>query len=122
MKLNTSIKKAAKGVTLIELSVVIAVLLVLISVLFIGATYYRDSANNAACVVAQSSLTKGLNSYYNISNDTLLGSELSTTGPFIGGVPACPTAADGSTDLNISWDVESNVASVTCENLHGTTP
>jgi prepilin-type N-terminal cleavage/methylation domain-containing protein len=94
MKMNTSIRKTPKGVTLIELSVVIAVILVLISVLFIGASYYRNSANNAACQVAQSSLQKAADSYMNVSNSsTVTIAGLTGAGlPFANAnaVPSCP--------------------------------
>jgi prepilin-type N-terminal cleavage/methylation domain-containing protein len=99
MKLNKNIRKSPQGVTLIELSVVIAVILVLISVLFIGASYYRDSANDAACKISQSSLSKGVDSYYNISGGQLSYSDLTTSGPFVGNVPVCPTGAV----ISISW-------------------
>ena len=47
MKLNKNIRKTPQGVTLIELSVVIAVILTLLSVLFVGAKYYKDEADKA---------------------------------------------------------------------------
>ena len=91
MKINTNIRKAPKGVTLIELSVVIAVILVLISVLFIGATYYRDSANEAACAINQSSIKKGAESYMNIEGAATATVVQLEAGPFIDGMPTCPT-------------------------------
>ena len=112
MKKNTFALKGQKGVTLIELSVVIAVILVLISVLFIGATYYRNSANNAACVVNQSSIQKGVDSYYNISGGQLTRTQLATTGPFAGNAPTCPT--NGL--YTITWGAASS--SVTCTAGH----
>jgi prepilin-type N-terminal cleavage/methylation domain-containing protein len=109
MKLNKNIRKSPQGVTLIELSVVIAVILVLISVLFIGASYYRDSANDAACQISQSSIQKGVDSYFNISGGQLSYADLETTGPFTSGAPACPT------DSTISIDWSSGSAVVSCE-------
>jgi prepilin-type N-terminal cleavage/methylation domain-containing protein len=46
------------GTTLIELSVVIAVLLLLVGVLFIGITAWKNGANKAACIVNLSSIQK----------------------------------------------------------------
>ena len=43
--------KAKPGVTLIELTVVILVLLTLIGVLFIGANIYKKGADRAACIL-----------------------------------------------------------------------
>src|ERR1700727_261097 len=47
-----TIKKQVRqrGTTLIELSVVIAVLLLLVGVLFVGITAWKSGANTAACV------------------------------------------------------------------------
>lgn len=110
MKLNKSSRKAPKGVTLIELSVVIAVILVLISVLFIGASYYRDSANSAACTVNQSSIKKAADSYMNISaSDTVSWTDLTNaTGPFAGNAPSCPTTGDYSTNFATAGGVCTN--------------
>ena len=44
------------GTTLIELSIVIAVLLLLVGVLFIGITAWKSGANRAACIVNFSSI------------------------------------------------------------------
>ncbi|MGJ8671655.1 prepilin-type N-terminal cleavage/methylation domain-containing protein [Rubritalea sp.] len=112
MKKNTFALKGQKGVTLIELSVVIAVILVLISVLFIGASYYKTSANSAACTVNRSSIQKGADSYMNISG-------LSTTsvtdagllaGPFSAGLPVCPTGGAGTYTITAA----NGSSSVTC--------
>lgn len=67
MKKNTYSIKGPKGVTLIELTVVIAILLVLISVLFIGAQYYKDNADQAACVVNQSTAQKAFRAAENLT-------------------------------------------------------
>jgi prepilin-type N-terminal cleavage/methylation domain-containing protein len=101
MKKNTFALKGQKGVTLIELSVVIAVILVLLSVLFIGAGFYRDSANNAACVINQNGIKKAAESYTNINtsvsaSDITLVSDLTGNDlPFAtGNEPTCPTNGD----------------------------
>lgn len=110
MKMNKSIRKAPKGVTLIELSVVIAVILVLISVLFIGASYYRDAANSAACTVNQSSIRKAADSYMNIANvETVSYTDLTNaTGPFSGNAPTCPTTGNYSTNFATAGGVCTN--------------
>jgi prepilin-type N-terminal cleavage/methylation domain-containing protein len=50
IKMNTNWARQ-RGTTLIELSVVIAVILLLVGVLFIGVQAWRNSANKAACLV-----------------------------------------------------------------------
>ena len=55
-----------RGTTLIELSVVIGILLLLVGVLFIGITAWRNGANTAACIVNLSSIQKAVRGYQNI--------------------------------------------------------
>jgi prepilin-type N-terminal cleavage/methylation domain-containing protein len=85
-----------RGTTLIELSVVIAVLLLLVGVLFIGITAWKTGANTAACVVNLSSIQKAARGYANMNGlnigDPLLVGTLTTAG-FWAAVPVCPSGA-----------------------------
>jgi len=56
-----------RGTTLIELSVVIAVLLLLVGVLFIGMTAWKNGANKAACIINLSSIQKAVRGYQNMN-------------------------------------------------------
>ena len=92
--LNTITKKARqRGTTLIELSVVIAVLLLLVGVLFIGITAWKNGANTAACIINLSSIQKAARGYANM-NQLNPGSALTvstlTSAGFWGTVPVCP--------------------------------
>ncbi|MBV8376340.1 MAG: type II secretion system protein, partial [Verrucomicrobia bacterium] len=62
-----------RGTTLIELSVVIAVILLLVGVLFIGITAWKNGANQAACIVNLASIQKAARGYQNM-NGLLVGS------------------------------------------------
>jgi prepilin-type N-terminal cleavage/methylation domain-containing protein len=62
-----------RGTTLIELSVVIAVLLLLVGVLFIGITAWKSGANKAACVINLSSIQKAVRGYQNMNQLTTGG-------------------------------------------------
>jgi len=64
MKLN-NIKKQA-GLTLIEVTLVIAVLLGLISVLFIGVSAYKEGSNRAKCILNITNCQKAVRSYQNM--------------------------------------------------------
>src|SRR5580700_10236589 len=67
--LNTITKQCRqRGTTLIELSVVIAVLLLLVGVLFIGITAWKSGANTAACVVNLASIQKAARGYANMNS------------------------------------------------------
>jgi prepilin-type N-terminal cleavage/methylation domain-containing protein len=83
-----------RGTTLIELSVVIAVILLLVGVLFIGIQAWRDGANKAACLVNVSSIQKAVRGYQNL-NPTETSVDI-TVAPFIGTtgyfstLPTCP--------------------------------
>jgi prepilin-type N-terminal cleavage/methylation domain-containing protein len=81
------------GTTLIELSVVIAVLLLLVGVLFIGITAWKNGANTAACIINLSSIQKAARGYANMNQLAVGGSfpvATLTTAGFWGTVPVCP--------------------------------
>ena len=56
-----------RGTTLIELSVVIAVLLLLVGVLFIGITAWKNGSHAAACIVNLASIQKAARGYQNLN-------------------------------------------------------
>jgi prepilin-type N-terminal cleavage/methylation domain-containing protein len=92
-KINMRVRQ--RGTTLIELSVVIAVLLLLVGVLFIGITAWKNGANTAACIINLSSIQKAARGYANM-NQLNTGAPLVvatlTTAGFWGTVPVCPAA------------------------------
>jgi prepilin-type N-terminal cleavage/methylation domain-containing protein len=84
-----------RGTTLIELSVVIAVLLLLVGVLFIGITAWKSGANTAACVINLSTMQKAARGYANmngLSIGTALAAATLTSAGFWARVPSCPTS------------------------------
>src|SRR5258708_31620920 len=82
------------GTTLIELSVVIAVILLLVGVLFIGVQACRDGANKSACLVNQASIQKAVRGYQNMHllnpPDPLAITDLQTDGYFGTTMPTGP--------------------------------
>jgi prepilin-type N-terminal cleavage/methylation domain-containing protein len=86
-----------RGTTLIELSVVIAVILLLVGVLFIGVQAWRNSANKAACLVNISSIQKAARGYQNAhglnTSDALPHANL-VTDQYFSVLPTCPVAAN----------------------------
>ena len=90
-----------RGTTLIELSVVIAVILLLVGVLFIGVQAWRDGANRAASLVNISSIQKAVRGEQNMSNpplnvdDTLDSQKLVDDGYF-GTLPLDPANSNGA--------------------------
>lgn len=70
MKLNTRFLKLKKGMTLIELTVVILVLLSLISILFIGARAYKRGSDRAGCVLNIRNVQQAVRSHQNMYNKT----------------------------------------------------
>jgi prepilin-type N-terminal cleavage/methylation domain-containing protein len=113
--LKTNNKLARKrGTTLIELSVVIAVLLLLVGVLFIGITAWKNGANTAACVVNLSSIQKAVRGYQNM-NGLATGAALPvatmTTAGFWSTAPVCPAAGTYATAAVVPTQ---GVAYMTC--------
>jgi prepilin-type N-terminal cleavage/methylation domain-containing protein len=104
-----------RGTTLIELSVVIAVILLLVGVLFIGVSAWREGANRAACLVNMSSIQKAVRGYENVHllnpGDAVLSTDLTTDGYF-GVIPTCPV---GNTAYTLTGTVPlSGVQYATC--------
>ncbi len=94
MKLKNT-KKIA-GLTLIEITLVIAVLLGLISVLFIGVSAYKEGSNRSKCILNISNVQKAVRSYQNLyeknEGDTLAMSTIAGTGKLLETVPTCPSS------------------------------
>jgi prepilin-type N-terminal cleavage/methylation domain-containing protein len=85
-----------RGTTLIELSVVIAVLLILVGVLFIGITAWKTGSNTAACIINLSSIQKAARGYQNMNGLATAASLPVTTltgAGFWMTLPSCPTGA-----------------------------
>jgi prepilin-type N-terminal cleavage/methylation domain-containing protein len=57
-----------RGLTLIEVSLVIALLLGLIAVLFFGIGAYREGADKARCRMQVSQMQKAMRAYANVNN------------------------------------------------------
>jgi type II secretory pathway pseudopilin PulG len=86
-----------RGTTLIELSIVIAVLLLLVGVLFVGITAWKNGANKAACLVNVSSIQKAVRGYGNMNGINIGGpcgaANIVGVGQFFAAMPKCPSTA-----------------------------
>lgn len=86
--------------TLLELTVVILVLLVLISVIFIGANAWKKGSDRTLCIMNLQNVQKGVRSFANLngydagSTVTGLESQIIGLGRFVEAMPECP--GDGS--------------------------
>jgi len=93
MKLNNNKKQA--GLTLIEMTLVIAVLLGLISVLFIGVTAYKEGSNRSKCILNIANVQKAVRSFQNLyekdEGDDAVQADLAGSGKFLETVPTCPS-------------------------------
>ncbi len=101
MKLNPihrSKRFAASGFTLIEISLVIALLLGLIAVVFMGLGSYREGADKAKCKMQLASVQKAVRSHANMNNmnigATLADTDVFGTGKVMAVEPECPTGTD----------------------------
>ncbi len=104
MKLtNTQNMKASKsGMTLLELTVVILVLLSLISILFIGARAWKKGSDRAASILQIRNVQQAVRSYSNMNGKnpgetvTGLSAEIFGTGKFMENNPTAATHPAGS--------------------------
>lgn len=89
------LKRSASGFTLIEISLVIALLLGLIAVVFLGLGSYRRGADQAKCRMQLASIQKAVRAYANYNN-LGYGDTVPAAGPgsYMEALPDCP--ADGS--------------------------
>jgi prepilin-type N-terminal cleavage/methylation domain-containing protein len=74
MKLtNTRISKNKSGMTLLELTVVILVLLSLISILFVGARAWKKGSDRAGCILNIRNVQQAVRGYMNTHPDQTTG-------------------------------------------------
>ncbi len=66
MKINTTPLYRKRGMTLLEMTVVILVLLSLISVVFIGARAWKRGSDRAGCIITQRNVQMATRSYQNL--------------------------------------------------------
>lgn len=94
MKLNNQYKRKAAGMTLLELTVVILVLLGLISVLFFGAQAYIRGSERTQCVMNIRKCQLAVRGYANLNNirqgATLAVATITGEGNFLETQPVCP--------------------------------
>ena len=96
MKLNTRNVTKKAGMTLLELTVVILVLLSLMSILFIGARAWKKGSDRAGCVMNIRNLQQAMRGHQNMTGaipggagmkkDSIVG----TDGSYIQTEPHCP--------------------------------
>jgi len=83
------------GLTLIEVTLVVAVLLGLITIVFIGATSYKEGSNRSMCILHISQVQKAVRAYQNMYQknfgDACVQSTLAGTGRLIETAPICPS-------------------------------
>jgi len=94
MKQNNIRKRT--GLTLIEVTLVIAVLLGLISVLFIGVSAYKEGSDRAKCILNIVNCQKAVRSYQNMYeraiNSTLTIATIAGAGKMLETLPVCPSS------------------------------
>ena len=101
MKIDTHTLKARRsalrsGMTLIEISLVIALLLGLIAVVFLGVGSYRQGADKAKCKMQLASVQKAVRSAANMQNlitgtGAMLEADVFGAGLLLETEPVCPS-------------------------------
>jgi hypothetical protein len=98
------------GITLLELTVVIIMMLSLISILFLGAQAWKRGSDRALCIIHIQHMQKGVRSYGNLygfipgSTAPGLKSQVIGLGRFVEATPVCPGA--GSYAFGQSFGVD----------------
>lgn len=98
------------GMTLLELTVIIVVLLSLVTVLFFGAQAWKRGSDRALCIIHIQNVQKSVRSYSNLygyfpgANAPGLQSRIIGLGRFIETAPVCPGEGDYSFGQNHGVD------------------
>jgi type II secretory pathway pseudopilin PulG len=115
IKINRRARQS--GTTLVELSVVIAVILLLVGVLFVGVNAWRQGANKAACLLNIATVQKAVRAYENTNLKTegvdgLAWANIVGTGLYFGAQPTCPS---GGTYTLATTIPTTGTAALTCD-------
>jgi type II secretory pathway pseudopilin PulG len=114
-----------RGTTLVELSIVIGVILLLVSVLFIGISAWKKGANRAACLVNLASVQKAVRGFQNLHSDdaNITGVTMGAVGNagtlvgdgyFGADLSATPCPGGGKYTFNASPFPAAGTAAMTC--------
>ncbi|MGB6221054.1 type II secretion system protein [Haloferula sp.] len=88
-------RKLPKGVTLLELTVVILVLLSLMGILFVGARAWKSGSDRSNCIINIRNIQQAVRSHQNLNglaDGTSLDVAADLTGPtnYLGATATCP--------------------------------
>lgn len=89
-------RRPLRGMTLLELTVVILVLLALIAILFIGARAWKRGSDRTICIINLQNVQKGVRSYSNLygfvegASAPDLKNKIIGIGRFVETLPSCP--------------------------------
>ena len=97
MKLNNTTKRSNKGMTLLELTVVILVLLSLISILFIGARAWKKGSDRAGCILNIRNVQQAVRGDQNMKGKVpgatgLVVADIFGSDGYLNAAPTCPSA------------------------------
>ena len=117
--MNKTATKLKPGMTLIEITVVILVLLTLIAVLFIGANIYKKGADRAACILNIRNIHQAVRADQNLNkkntSDALVRTVImGDSEAYIENEPTCP--ADGGAYGLVGTYPLTGVVAATCTN------
>ena len=123
MKLtNTQAMKSKSGMTLLELTVVILVLLSLISILFIGARAWKKGSDRAGCILNIRNIQQAVRGEQNMKNavpgaTTLVASNIIGTTGYIPTAPSCPSTGTAYVGASATTYPTEGTLYATCPNI-----
>jgi competence protein ComGC len=99
MKFTTRPDRPAKGMTLLELTVVILVLLSLVAILFVGATAWKRGSDRSGCILHIRNAQSAVRAYQNVrgvDDGTTINmfSDIIGTDKYMSTDPQCPGGGD----------------------------
>ena len=100
-----------KGLTLLELTIVVVVLMSLVALLFASSRAWKAGADRSACIMNQSNVQKAMRAHVNMYGsyigDTItdLPSQLIGSGLYVASTPVCPSSGTYTFGPDLGQDV-----------------
>lgn len=110
-RISLSPRRYSSGMTLLELTVVILVILSLIAVLFIGASSWKKGSDRVLCIINLQAVQKGVRSFSNMYGHAPgatvpgLESRVIGLGRYIEKMPDCPGSGTYTTAGDLIPDI-----------------
>jgi hypothetical protein len=120
MKISQNIRRSVRGLTLLELTFTLFVVLTLVAILFAGTSAYASHAGKASCVITQRQLRMALIADANLTNRSFEpGVDYYAVASARGLIAQSLTCPDGGGGYSAKLDATGQHLIITCHDHEG---